>query len=314
MADTRLIASSGACMLALGAVGFLGPPGAALALLALPLPALVAGGIGGTAHATAATVGAAGVMGGLLGASVAIGFVALVGGPAIIAVLLLRRAWRLEVVAAAAVSATILGALGMALWHDPNPAAWRDGLARTWESSFDTSLAIYRDLGMSTQALSDLDAARAEIAERVGMVLPSLVVVSAAALWLANLGISRRWACWPQLLGLSRWRTADWMIWVLIASGFALFMASPAMIRWAAINVFIIALGCYFAQGLAIVSYFLQRVGLPRPLRAAAFTVIILQNLAAAAVVALGVFDLWGDFRNLAARPADATAGRDADG
>ena len=34
----------------------------------------------------------------------------------------------------------------------------------------------------------------------------------------------------------------------------------------------------------------------------------------AALVVVLGVFDLWGDFRNLSARPADATAGRDTDG
>lgn len=313
MADTRLIASSGACILALGAVGFLGPPGAALALLALPLPALVAGGIGGTSHATAATVGAAGVLGGVLGGSVAFGFLALAGAPAIVAVLLLRRAWRLEMVVAVAVLATIVGGLGLAAWHEPNPMVWRDGLDRAWQSSFDTSLQIYRDFGMSTQALADLDAARAEIAERVAMVLPALVILATAALWLANLALSRRWAWWPQLMTLSRWRTADWMIWVLIASGFALFLP-PRAIGWVAINLFIVALGCYFAQGLAIVSFFLQRIGLPRPLRAATFVVIALQNLAAALVVVLGVFDLWGDFRNLSARPADATAGRDADG
>lgn len=313
MADARLIASSGVCMLALGAVGLLGPPGASVALLALPLPALVAGAIGGSVHAVAATVGAASVMGGVLGASIACGFVALVGVPATVAVLLLRRAWRLEAVTAAAVLATIIGGFGIAAWHEPNPAVWRSGLERAWQSSFETSLVVYRDFGMSTQAIADLDAARTEIAERIATVLPALAVVSVALVWLVNLGVSRRWAWWPQLLALSRWRTADWVIWILIASGFALFL-SPPQTTWIAINVFIVALACYFAQGLAIVSYFLQRVGLPRPLRAAAFAVIVLQNLAAAAVVALGVFDLWGDFRNLAARPADATAGPDAEG
>lgn len=313
MAGLRLTASSGACILALGAFGVFGPPGSALALLVLPLPALLAGGIGGTSHATAATVGAAGVLGGIFGGSVAGGFLALAGAPAIVAVLLLRRACRLEAVVAATVLTTAVGGLGLALWYEPNPLVWRRSLEAAWQASFDTSLQVYRDLGMSTQAIADLDTARAEIAERVATVLPALAVLAAAGLWLANLGLSRRWVWWPQLMTLSRWRTADWMIWILIASGFALFLPSHAA-SWLAINLFIVTLACYFAQGLAIVSYFLQRVGLPRPLRAVTFAVIALQNLVAALVVMLGVFDLWGDFRNLSARPADATAGRDADG
>jgi hypothetical protein len=77
-------------------------------------------------------------------------------------------------------------------------------------------------------------------------------------------------------------------------------------------NVFLIALACYFAQGLAIVSYFFHRFRLPRGLRVATYVVIGLQQVAAALVVALGVFDLWGDFRHLA-RPADAAIGHDAD-
>lgn len=313
MSDTRVIASSGVCMLALGVVGLLGPPGAALALLALPLPALVAGGVGGISHAAAATVGVAGVMGGILGGSAAVGFVALAGAPALVAVLLLRRAWRLELVIGAAVLATVAGGLAFAIWHEPNPTVWRAGLDQAWQSSFDSSMQLYRDFGMSTDSIAELESARSEIAEHVGMMLPALVVLAAAVMWLANLGLSRRWVWWPQMIDLSRWRTADWMIWLLIASGFALFL-SPHIVAVIAINLFIVVLGCYFAQGLAIVSYFLQRVGLPRPLRAVTFAVIGLQTLAAALVVALGVFDLWGDFRNLSARPADATAGRDADG
>lgn len=312
MPNARLIAASAICALALGAVGLLGPPGAALALLALPLPALVAGGVGGTAHATAATVGAAGALGGLLGGPVAIGFVLLAGAPAVLAVGLLRAAWRLEAVMAGAVAMTVAGGFALAAWHEPNLGAWRQGLTDTWRASFDSSLAIYRDFGMSTDALAELEAARTEIAERIGAMLPALVVVVTATWWLLAIGVSRRWTGWPQLAMLSRWRAADWMIWVLIVSGFALFLL-PLDLGGLATNLFVLALACYFAQGLAIVSYFLQRVGLPRPLRIATFAVIGMQYLAAALVVALGVFDLWGDFRNLTARPADATVGHDAE-
>ena len=313
MVDARLIATSCACMLALGAVGLFGPPGSSLALLALPLPALVAGGVGGAGQAAAATVGTFGVLGGVLGGPVAIGFLALAGGPALVAVLLLRRAWRLEAVVGASAGASLLGGIVLAGWHDPRPAVWLTELASAWRTSFDASLEVYRDLGMSAQAVADLDAARGEVTARVAMVLPALVLLAASGVWMANLALSRRWAGWPQLSALSRWRTADWMIWVLIASGFALFLPRRA-VEWAAINLFIVALACYFAQGLAIVSYFFQRVGLPRALRVATFVVIAFQYLATALVVVLGVFDLWGDFRNLSARPADATAGRDSDG
>jgi uncharacterized protein YybS (DUF2232 family) len=313
MTAARLIASSSGCTLALGAVGLFGPPGSSLALLALPLPALVAGGVGGVAHAAAATAGTVGVLGGVLGGPVAVGFLALAGAPAIVAVLLLRRAWRLEAAVAAAAGATLAGALALALWLDPSPAAWREGLAHLWRSSFDASLQVYRDFGMSADAIAELDAARAEITTRIGALLPALALLATFTLWLGNLALSRRWAGWPQLSALSRWRTADWMIWVLIASGFGVFLPRST-VEWAAGNLFAVALGCYFAQGLAIVSYVLQRVGLPRALRVATFVVIAFQYLATTLVVVLGVFDLWGDFRNLSARPADATPGREADG
>lgn len=312
MVDLRLIAFSAGSTLALGAVGLLGPPGAALALLALPLPTLVVGGIGGTASASAATAGAAGALGGLLGGSVGLAFLAVAGVPAVLSVRLLRRAWRLEAVVAGAMTATVLGTVALAAWHEPGVAAWRAQLADAWRASFDSSLALYRDLGMAGEELAELEAARTEIGDRIGALLPALIGITVTGWWLLNLGLSRRWAGWLQLQSLSRWRAAEWMIWVLIASGFAAFLL-PGGIGWLATNLLVAALACYFAQGLAIVSYFLQRVGLPRPLRMATFAVIAMQYLAALLVVALGVFDFWGDFRKLSARPADATAGTDSE-
>lgn len=311
MSDARLIVASVLCAFALGAVGSLGPPGAALALVALPLPLVVAGGVGGTAHAAVATFATAGAFGGLFGVSAMLGFVAVVGVPAIVAVFLLRAARRLEAVLVGVVSATVAGAVALAIWHEPNIDAWRAAIASTWQASFDSSLQIYRDFGVSSEGLAELESARADVTARIVAVVPALLLLVTTAWWLLAIGMSRRWVGWPQLVTLTQWRTADWMIWVLIASGFALvLLPSDAGI---ATNLFVIAVACYFAQGLAIVGYFLQRAGLPRPLRAATFAAIGLQYLVAALVVVLGVFDLWVDFRNLAAQPVDAAPRADAD-
>ena len=171
---------------------------------------------------------------------------------------------------------------------------------------------MYRDFGMSADQLAEVEAARDGIAQSAIRLLPALLVVTSVALWLANLRVSSRWVGWPQLAGLSRWRLPDSLIWLLIGAGFSMFLPEPVLAT-AAMNVFVVALACYFGQGLAVVSYFFQRYGLPRGLRAATYIVIAFQHIAAALVLAVGVFDLWGDFRHLTARPADAALGPDPD-
>jgi len=312
MSHARAVVSGAICAVALCLGGLIGPPGAALALLALPLPALVVGGVAGVAHAVASSVAAGGVLGGLLGWPVGATYLALAGAPAVLAVLLLRRAWRLEPALSAAVAAMLLGAAGLTLLFAPEAGSWSAALGDAWRSSFDGVVSTYKELGMSTEQLAELQAQRDEIAHAALHFLPALLVIGATALWMANLRISARWAAWPQLHELSRWRAPDPIIWLLIVSGFALFAPDPTVAVIAG-NVFAIVIACYFFQGLAIISYFFQRFSLPRGLRVATYLVIAFQQLAAGLVVALGVFDLWGDFRHLSARPADAAVGSDSE-
>jgi len=312
MVNSRAIVSGACCAAALCIGGVIGPPGAAFALLALPLPALVVGAIGGTSHAALSSLAAGTLVSGVFGWSVGAAFLAIAGLPAVLTVLLLRRAWRLEPVVGAAVVATVAGAVVLGLAHAPDARAWHDAMAQTWRGSFDAALQMYRDLGTPPERVADMETARAEVTERVATLLPALLIVGCAALWLGNLGLSRRWANWPQLDALSRWRNADWMIWCLIGSGFVMFLPL-GLVADASVNAFAVVLACYFAQGLSIVSYFLHRFGLPRGLRVATYLIIALQQLATALVVALGVFDLWGDFRRLSPRPADAALGPDSE-
>ena len=312
MTHARAIVSGAVCAIGLCVGGLAGPPGAAIALLAVPLPALVVGGVAGVVHAAASSLVAGSVLGGLLGWPVGVAFLLLAGGPGVLAVLMLRRAWRIEHVLVAAVAAMLAGIATLAVLFAPAAGSWSASLTDAWRASFDGALAMYRDLGMSAEQIEELASQREQLAQSALHCLPALLVGGASVLWLANLRVSARWAAWPQLHGLSRWRAPELMVWLLIASGFALFAPHPT-VAIAAGNVFAIVLACYFAQGLAIVSYFFQRFGLPRGLRVATYVVIALQQVAAALVVALGVFDLWGDFRQLTTRAADAAVGSDTD-
>lgn len=312
MVHTRAVVSGAVCAIALGVGGLVGPPGAALALLALPLPALVVGGVAGVSHAAASSLAAGGLLGGLLGWSVGMSFLALSGVPAVLAVLMLRRAWRLEPVVSAVVAATCLGGAVLAAAAAPDTGTWAGAMADAWRSSFDGAVDMYRDLGMSVDQLAEIEGQRDQLTHTILRFLPALLVVGASAVWLANLRISARWAAWPQLQALSRWRTPEWVVWLLIVSGFTLFVAHGGVAVVAA-NLFAVVIAGYFGQGLAIVSYYFQRFSLPRGLRIATYLVIALQQVAAALVVALGVFDLWGDFRQLTARPADAAVGSDSE-
>jgi len=306
------VISGAICAIALCIGGLIGPPGAALALLALPLPTLVVGGVAGAAHAAASSLAVGSLLGGLLGWPVGASFLALAGLPAVLAVLMLRRAWRLAPVISAALAATLLGGAVLGLLMAPQVSSWPALLADAWRASFDGAVATYRDLGMSAEQLAELESQRDQLAQSALNFLPALLVVAGAALWLVNLRVSARWAAWPQLDALSRWRMPDAVIWLLIASGFGLFVPNP-LVAVIAGNVFAVVIASYFGQGLAIVSYFFQRFGLPRGLRIATYLVIALQQVAAGLVVALGVFDLWGDFRHLTARPADAAVGSDSE-
>jgi uncharacterized protein YybS (DUF2232 family) len=312
MTHTRAVLSGVTCAVALGLGGLIGPPGAALALLALPLPTLVVGGAAGASHAAASSLAAGGLLGGLLGWPVGVSFLALAGAPAVLAVLMLRRAWRLEPVVSVAVAAMLLGAAGFALVVAPEAGSWPAAIADAWSASFDGALATYRDLGMSADQIAELEGQRDQLARAALHFLPALLVLGASAVWLVNLRVSARWAAWPQMHALSRWRLPDAVIWLLIASGFALFVPN-ATVALVAGNVFAVVIACYFVQGMAIISYFFQRFSLPRTLRVATYLVIAFQQVVVGLVVALGVFDLWGDFRHLTARPADAPVGPDSE-
>ena len=184
-------------------------------------------------------------------------------------------------------------------------AALRAAVSEAWKSSFDGAMALYRAAGIPEDELADLEMRRTELEQGLLALFPAAVAVTSAVAWFLNLRIASRWASWPQMDDLQHWQAPPWLIWTLIVSGFAMFVPHPAG-AVVARNVFVVVLAGYFCQGLTIVSYFLQRLGLPVGLRAASYVLIALQEIIAGMVLALGIFDFWGNFRRIGVHPADA--------
>jgi hypothetical protein len=225
---------------------------------------------------------------------------------------MLQREFSIGTVIAAAVGTLLVGVTVALCLVVGDLAAWSTAVLDGWRQSIDQSIALYADLGVSDETLSELAANRDDLGRTLFEVLPALTAVMSGAVWLVNLRLAGRWTSWLQTRGWQAWQTPPWLIWVLIVSGFAMFLPVEALSILSR-NIFAVTLACYFCQGLAIVSYYLQRFGLPRGLRIASFLLIAVQQVVAGLVLALGIFDFWGDFRRLEPRPADASIGSDSD-
>jgi uncharacterized protein YybS (DUF2232 family) len=170
--------------------------------------------------------------------------------------------------------------------------------------SFDLALATMRSMGAPDGTLASMEAEKDGLVTGLVEMAPALVVLTGALFIIANVLLTRRWAGVYSEVNLLLWRTPDALIWTLIAAGFGMFVPAPS-VALTARNVFIVLLGGYFCQGLAIVSYYLAWFRLPRAVRIASYTLIAIHQVLAATVVALGIFDLWANFRRVSVGPAD---------
>jgi uncharacterized protein YybS (DUF2232 family) len=107
-----------------------------------------------------------------------------------------------------------------------------------------------------------------------------------------------RRAVFPDYGDLSSWKIPDKMVWFVIASG-ALILIPVEGFKIAGLNLILVFLFIYFFQGLSIIHFFFQKKNISRFLRIIFYIMIFIQHFLLLAVVVLGFFDLWVDFRKL---------------
>lgn len=287
-------------------------PAATPFLLLVPLPGLVLATVAPLFGAGIWLLFATATIAALVGSDATPGFVLPFGLPALVLGVGLRRPWSFERTVLAGVAAWCVGIAGLLLMAYGDPAAIVQTVREQLLHSVDLALSTYGSIGRADGAVTLLEANRDALVAGLVEIAPALVVLTGALTILVNLAVIRSWSPAADDINLRLWRTPDRLIWLLIATGFAMFGPAPAA-AVVAKNVFIIVLGCYFCQGLAIVSYYLERYRLPRGIRIAGYVLIAVQHVIAAVVLVLGVFDLWGDFRRLNAGAADLPFHSDSD-
>jgi uncharacterized protein YybS (DUF2232 family) len=92
------------------------------------------------------------------------------------------------------------------------------------------------------------------------------------------------------------WKSPEQLVWVLIVSGFLVFLADGFASTFA-LNLLVILLPVYFLQGLAVIDCFFRRKAFAPIVRVVGYLLVTLINPLPMVVTGIGVFDLWADFR-----------------
>lgn len=168
------------------------------------------------------------------------------------------------------------------------------------QKSVAQAVSIYENSGVKGEELEVLKQTMATASNLVIRMYPALIIITLIAMVGCNLALLRR--CTVRM-GLqlnihefSAYRNPEILVWGLIAAGFSL-LAVNTIITTAALNVLVIIVVLYFLQGLAVLSTVIARQSIAGVLRAGLYIMLLLQPYLAALVAAIGVFDLWGDFR-----------------
>jgi len=167
------------------------------------------------------------------------------------------------------------------------------------DSEIELALNLANDSNLSIEQQDQYRAAVTGMGKFLKQTLPAwTITVFGAMLLLQVFLLSLRAEGRYRINGpaFSSWSVPEYLVWPLIAAGFAVAFAD-GMPRLLGLNLLVVFLPIYFLQGLAVVTYFFQKKQVSPMLRAVGYTLIALLNPMPMIVTAIGVFDMWADFR-----------------
>lgn len=175
-------------------------------------------------------------------------------------------------------------------------------LRQSLDKGFEATFALYRDSGHFPA--DDLEAIKAfieQLREQVARLFPALLLTSIiCTVWL-NIVIGqwllkRRDPSRTNREDLKNWRLPELLVWPVIMTGIALVVPDERL-NTLGLNAGLVLLVLYLSQGLAIVSSMMQKWSLPLAIRAITYSLLFLQVYGIGFVAALGLADVWADFR-----------------
>lgn len=169
------------------------------------------------------------------------------------------------------------------------------------EATLQRALGAYAEAGLAPGSLERIREGIPALALAMAWVVPGSVVAMDLLLYwwtllvqrkaLPPLGIQR-----PGSEALHGWSLPYGWVWVTILGG-CLLLVPVEVARWIGVNVLILMGTVHFFQGISVVASFFQRRGVPPFLRGIFYALVFLQHFVLLAVMAIGLFDIWFDFR-----------------
>jgi uncharacterized protein YybS (DUF2232 family) len=236
-------------------------------------------------------------------------YLAMAGGAATAISYLVERRHPFERIVAGATTVVVVASVGAALAYTGSPQALAKALHSSLTAALDRGQKFYSKAGLDMVLTPDV---RASVVATTLTLMPALTAISAAFMVLLNLAVFWRISGRQQRIGyllfgdLVRWSTPDWLIWVLLVTGFGLFIPVPAL-GTIALNCFVCVAVVYLCQGLAIMAFYFRVLAMPSLARGLVYFITIVQPVLAILVCMAGILDLWIDFRRL--KPPSPEAG-----
>jgi uncharacterized protein YybS (DUF2232 family) len=168
--------------------------------------------------------------------------------------------------------------------------------------TIEQNINLYAQLPLDKEDISLMKNSKPILISVFTSIFPALAVIGSIIIVWINVLIGRKYLrkaaiILPRLDGLSRWSAPEFIIWIFIITAGSLLLFSNEQIRFFSLNVFILTCFLYFLQGLAILSFLFQNKNVPIFFRYLFYFLIAVQQFLMIPIAAVGLFDVWFDFR-----------------
>jgi uncharacterized protein YybS (DUF2232 family) len=307
----RAAALSGALFLAVAAIPIVG----GIAMLFAPAPILIfaVGRLSPNLRTIISVLLASVLVAIAAGISAGITYGVSFGLATVLMCYMLERQRSFELIVLVTAGTMLVAGAAAALIAAGSPDAMLTAIHQSLKTGMERGQDFYKAIGMDAGLPPDTQATAIDIFIRLS---PALAAIGAAATVMLNLTVFWRWVgkkrlAYDPIGELPKWSTPEWLIWVLLAAGFAFqgfkYLIPIKPIETIALDAFICVAAVYFCQGLAIMSYYFRVLGMPTVARVAIYLITCVQPVLAVLVCLAGVLDMWVDFRRL--KPPSQEAG-----
>jgi uncharacterized protein YybS (DUF2232 family) len=169
--------------------------------------------------------------------------------------------------------------------------------------SLDLTIELYKKMGVPEENLHMISNSLDEIKYYLVRIIPSIIaaltlLTAWMTLLLARPIFKNMNLFLPDFGRLNLWKAPEYLMWGVIACGLTILLPDKTF-KVIGFNGLIVLMTIYFFQGIAIVSFYFEKKGVPRMLKIFIYSLIAIQQIILMAVIGLGFFDVWFDFRKL---------------